>query len=58
MVAKAEGLAVVLGAGIEIVGFVWWKRRDLRKQLCEQSMRVSLTGVMEPFRDRRIGATG
>lgn len=33
-------LAVVLGAGIAIGGFVWWKTRDLRKQLREQAMRA------------------
>ncbi|SMG53185.1 hypothetical protein [Paraburkholderia susongensis] len=33
-------LAVVLGAGIVIGGFVWWKTRDLRKQLREQAMRA------------------
>lgn len=33
-------LAVVLGAGILIGGFVWWKTRDLRKQLREQAMRA------------------
>ncbi|MFC0694211.1 hypothetical protein [Paraburkholderia humisilvae] len=33
-------LAVVLGAGIAIGGFVWWKTRDLRKQLREQTMRA------------------
>ena len=30
-------LAVVLGAGIAIGGFVWWKTRDLRRQLREQA---------------------
>ena len=33
-------LALVLGAGIAIGGFVWWKTRDLRKQLREQAMRA------------------
>ena len=33
-------LAVVLGAGIVIGGFVWWKTRDLSKQLREQAMRA------------------
>jgi uncharacterized protein HemX len=33
-------LAVVLGAGVLIGGFVWWKTRDLRKQLREQAMRA------------------
>ena len=33
-------LALVLGAGIVIGGFVWWKTRDLRKQLREQAMRA------------------
>ena len=33
-------LAVVLGVGIAIGGFVWWKTRDLRKQLREQAMRA------------------
>ncbi|PRY06656.1 hypothetical protein [Paraburkholderia sp. BL25I1N1] len=36
-------LAVVLGAGILIGGFVWWKTRDLRKQLREQAMRAQQT---------------
>ena len=33
-------LAVVLGAGIAIGGFVWWKTRDLRKELRERAMRA------------------
>jgi uncharacterized protein HemX len=33
-------LAVVLGAVIVIGGFLWWKTRDLRKQLREQAMRA------------------
>jgi uncharacterized protein HemX len=33
-------LAVVLGAGIVIGGFVWWKTRDLRKQVREQAVRA------------------
>ncbi|WP_109476921.1 hypothetical protein [Paraburkholderia sp. C35] len=33
-------LAVVLGAGIAIGGFIWWKTRNLRKQLREQAMRA------------------
>ncbi|CAD6553696.1 hypothetical protein LMG28727_05569 [Paraburkholderia kirstenboschensis] len=33
-------LAVVLGAGVVIGAFVWWKTRDLRKQLREQAMRA------------------
>jgi hypothetical protein len=36
-------LAVVLGAGIVIGGFVWWKTRDLRKQLHQQAMRARQT---------------
>lgn len=32
--------AMVLGAGIVIGGFVWWKMRDMRKQLREQAMRA------------------
>ncbi|MFM0237485.1 hypothetical protein [Paraburkholderia phytofirmans] len=35
--------AVVLGAGIVIGGFVWWKTRDLRKQLHQQAMRARQT---------------
>lgn len=33
-------LAVLLGVGVAIGGFVWWKTRDLRKQLREQAMRA------------------
>jgi uncharacterized protein HemX len=33
-------LAVVLGAGIAIGGFVWWKTRNLRRQFREQAMRA------------------
>ncbi|NKJ49271.1 hypothetical protein CIC12_21570 [Burkholderia sp. SG-MS1] len=33
-------LAVALGAGIAIGGFVWWKTRDLRKRLREQAMQA------------------
>src|ERR1700761_3405038 len=33
-------LAVLLGAGVAIGGFVWWKTRDLRKQFREQAMRA------------------
>ena len=36
-------LAVVLGAGIVIGGFVWWKTRDLRKQIREQVIRAQQT---------------
>jgi uncharacterized protein HemX len=36
-------LAVVLGAGIVIGGFVWWKTRDLRKQIREQAIRAQQT---------------
>jgi Flp pilus assembly protein TadB len=33
-------LAVILAAGIVIGGFVWWKTRDLRKQIREQAIRA------------------
>lgn len=36
-------LAVVLGAGIVIGGFVWWKTRDLRRQLREEAIRAQQT---------------
>jgi uncharacterized protein HemX len=36
-------LAVVLGAGIVIGGLVWWKTRDLRKQIREQAIRAQQT---------------
>jgi uncharacterized protein HemX len=36
-------LAVILGAGIVIGGLVWWKMRDLRKQIREQAIRAQQT---------------
>lgn len=44
-------LAVVLGAGIAIGGFVWWKTRDLRKELREQAMRAQQMHE-QPVRER------
>lgn len=40
-------LAVVLGACIVIGGFLWWKTRDLRKQLREQAIRAQQTHEQE-----------
>ncbi|MFM0058402.1 hypothetical protein PQR64_22515 [Paraburkholderia phytofirmans] len=36
-------LAVILGAGIVVGGFVWWKTRDLRRQIREQAIRPQQT---------------
>lgn len=36
-------LAVVLGAGIVVGGFVWWKTRDLRRQIREQAIPAQQT---------------
>lgn len=44
-------LAVVLGAGIAIGGFVWWKTRDLRKELREQVTRAQQMHE-QPVRER------
>lgn len=44
-------LAVALGVAIVVGGFVWWKTRDLRKQLREQAMRAQqMQGQQVPER--------
>jgi uncharacterized protein HemX len=44
-------LAVMLGAGFAIGGFIWWKTRDLRKQLRGQAIR-SKQGHEQQVRNR------
>lgn len=40
-------LAVLLGAAVVIGGVIWWKTRDLRKQLREQAIRAQQTHEQE-----------